>query len=524
MKQLPRTIPPARGRMRPNGQRLLVGAALLALAGCKAVGPNYHLPKDSAFADPKAQGAFGSVPPGSELTTSEPLPPRWWHLYDDPVLDSLEEGALAANTDLRVASANLERAHALTEVARGAKDIEMGVDASYSYTQLSGESFLQFKHVPVSSLADMGGNATYQVDLFGRIRRSIEAARADEEEVASIRDTVKVTVAADVARAYVGVCAAHEAEDLAVRSIAIEQRLLDINRRMARAGRSAAPDVTAGEARLAQAQATLPAYRAAARASLYRLAALMGRVPTDYPREAEACRSVPQLRAPLPIGDGAAMLRRRPDVRAAERGLAGATARVGLATANLYPSVSLGVSGGSVGLVRNLGTALTNNWALGSLIHWSIPTAGMRARVRAEKAGAKGALAHFDGVVLGALRETETTLNTYAEDHNRHLALDAALEAARTAADQARRLREAGRANISADLGSRQGALGAEAAVVGSRHEIAMDQIELFLALGGGWGDEQQVTGEPATHEPPPVTGAQTPAAPKAEAPKAEKK
>jgi hypothetical protein len=116
-------------------------------------------------------------------------------------------------------------------------------------------------------------------------------------------------------------------------------------------------------------------------------------------------------------------------------------------------------------------------------------------RVRAEKAGAKGALAHFDGRVLGALRETETTLNTYAEDHNRHLALDAALEAARTAAEQARRLREAG-APTSAPIWAAVRCPRAEAAVVGSRHEIAMDQIELFLALGGGWGDEQQVTGD----------------------------
>ena len=188
----------------------LIGGALLALAGCKAVGPDYHVPESAVVSRPAAQGTFQSATPA--LTTSDPLPPRWWHLYDDPVLDGLEEQALAANTDLRVAAANLARARAVTAVAEGGKEVDFGVSAGAQHARLSGQSYLQDEQLPVADIGDVGAEMNYQIDLFGRIRRQIEAARADEEALAATQDAVKVTVAADVARAYVGVCAAHAAE------------------------------------------------------------------------------------------------------------------------------------------------------------------------------------------------------------------------------------------------------------------------------------------------------------------------
>jgi outer membrane protein TolC len=258
-------------------------------------------------------------------------------------------------------------------VAEGGKEVDFGVSAGAQHARLSGQSYLQDEQLPVADIGDVGAEMNYQIDLFGRIRRQIEAARADEEALAATQDAVKVTVAADVARAYVGVCAAHAAEDLAQRAITLQGHLVEINRRLVAAGRSATPDVTAAQGRLAQAQALLPTYRAAARAALYRLAALTGKVPADYPREAESCRAVPELHNPLPVGDGAALLRRRPDVRAAERQLAGATARIGVATADLYPSIGIGLSAGSTGFVKDLGLPAANRWSIGGLLHWSIP-------------------------------------------------------------------------------------------------------------------------------------------------------
>jgi NodT family efflux transporter outer membrane factor (OMF) lipoprotein len=471
----------SRGAMRGYATGLI---AALALAGCTTVGPNYRLPDKAAARAPVAQAPFRE---GGALAEATPLPPRWWHLYDDPVLDGLEEQALAANTDLRGAAANLARARAVTSIVEGAKEPDFSAQFGVQHARLSGESYLLPDSLPVANLGSGGIEMSYQIDLFGRIRRSVEAARAQEEAVAATRDAVQVTVAADVARAYIGVCSAQEALDITTAALALQQRTLDINQRLTRAGRGAVGDVTQAEARVDLARSALPIHRAHARAALYRLAFLLGRAPADYPRAAEACRHVPVLAGALPVGDGAALLRRRPDLRAAERQLAAATARIGVATADLYPQIGIGLSSGSTGFLADLGQAATNSWSIGSLIHWTFPGAGARGRVKAAGAEADGALAHFDGAVLGALRETETALAAMAQDRDRVVALDAARRGADTAADEARRLRAGGKSPALADIGAQQGAIVARAAEQAARAELASDQITLFLALGGGW-------------------------------------
>lgn len=463
---------------------LVTGMAAL-LGGCAAVGPDYHLPDKAAARMPAAQGAFREA--GAGTSAAEPMPARWWHLYDDPVLDRLEQDALAANTDLRIAAANLKRAQAVTTGAEAAGEPDYSLGVAAERARLSGESFLLPEALPVANLGNAQGEVSYQLDLFGQIRRSVEAARADEAASEAAIGAVKVTLAAEVARAYLAQCGAAETLALAERAVTIDTRALDIARRLAEAGRTGAGDVTRAELRLAQTRALIPAQRARSRAALYRLAYLMGKAPADYPREAEACHAVPQIAAPLPVGDGAALIARRPDVHMAERQLAGATARIGVATAALYPRVGIGLSAGSIGFLKDLGTAPANTWSIAGLIHWTIPGKGEHARVRAANAEAEAALARFDATVLGALRETETALATYAEDHNRLVALGQAREAAAREADEARRLRAGGRSPLLADIGGQQGALLAEANETIARETVAADQVGLFLALGGGW-------------------------------------
>jgi outer membrane protein TolC len=231
----------------------------------------------------------------------------------------------------------------------------------------------------------------------------------------------------------------------------------------------------------------LPVQRARSRAALYRLAYLLGKAPADYPRAAERCTTIPAIAQALPVGDGAALIARRPDVQVAERQLAAATARIGVATAALYPRVGIGLSAGSSGFVKDLGTAPANMWSIGGLIQWSIPNGGARARVRAANAETDAALARFDATVLGALRETETALATYAEDHNRVVALHAASDAAEREAAETRSLRDAGRSPLLAQIGASQSTLAARASETGAREAVAMDQVNVFLALGGGW-------------------------------------
>lgn len=467
----------------PHNLRALASAGLLALAGC-TVGPDYHLPASAAINRPAARGPL-EAPAG--LTSVDDLPPRWWHLYDDPVLDQLEEQALADNADLRIAAANLARAQALTHVVEGAAEPEIAVNAAAERARISGESFLLPESLPVATLGSANLQVSYQLDLFGRIRRSVEAARADEETRQALVDAVKVTLAGEVARAYLEVCAAQETVDTVEAVAAVQQNLVQATRRLQAAGRGSAIEVAAAQARAEEAQALVPQARARAKAGLYQLAFLLGRTPAEYPREAQACRRLPALVRPLPVGNGASLLARRPDVRAAERQLAAATARIGVATAELYPQIGFGIAGGSSGFLKDLGTAPANSWSIGSLFHWSFPGAGARARVKAADADAQRALAQFDGTVLIALREVQTALARYGENQARLESLHNAANAARLGASQVSRLREAGRAAVQADLGSRAGALAAELREQAAHEAVVQDQVSLFMALGGGW-------------------------------------
>ncbi len=465
-------------------QRMMSGAFALILAGCAAVGPNYHVPPGAAANLPQARAGFRETGP---LADSAALPPRWWHLYNDPVLDTLEEQALAANTDLRLAGANLARAGAISDVADAAKEPEFALNADVERARLSGESFLLNEPLPVANLGEVDAGVRYQIDLFGQIRRSVEAARADEAASAATVQSVKVAVAADVARAYLMQCAAQEALAIDTQAIAIDTRALDIARALQSAGRGDESAVTRAEGRLAQVQALIPVRRVQSRGALYRLALLLGRAPADYPRAAETCTAVPTIDRPLPAGDGAALIARRPDVRVAERQLAAATARIGVATAALYPRISVGLSGGSFGFLKDLGTAPANMWSIGGLLHWTIPGGGARAQVRAASAGADAALARFDATVLNALRETETALAVYAQDHNRAVSLGQVSAAAEREDAQVTAMRKAGRSPLLASIGAAQTALAARAAQASAREAIAMDQVNVFLALGGGW-------------------------------------
>lgn len=465
--------------------RYLAASAGLVLLGACTVGPDYHVPAEAAVNRPQARAGFIGGDGG--LTSVEPLPPRWWSLYNDPVLDALEEQALAANTDLRIAGANLARSQAMVRATKGQGDPQIAVDAAVERARLSGESFLRFETIPMNNLGIGEGTVSYQLDLFGQIRRRVEAAHAGHEATEALVEAVQVTVAAEVARAYVTACGENEAQALAEKTLAMQERYAEVARRLHAAGKTGLGDVTRAEAVALDARARLPIHRSAARAALYRLAFLLGRAPSDYPREAEACDALPQLQRALPTGDGAALLARRPDVRAAERSLAAATAGIGVAKADLYPHISLGLGGGTFGLLEDVGSAMAGHWSIGTMLNWAFPTRAQLARVDAAKAGAEGSLAQFDAAVLDALRETETALDRYRESHNRAVDLAAMREKAEELAAQNRQLFRAGKAGLPQDLGAQISAIRAEDEERAGWDVVAQSQIDLFLALGGGW-------------------------------------
>ncbi|HET8611143.1 MAG TPA: TolC family protein, partial [Sphingomonas sp.] len=326
------------------------------------------------------------------------------------------------------------------------------------------------------------------LDLFGRIRRAVEAATADAEATAAARDEVKVTVAAAVTRNYAAACSANRTLDATRRVLTIERRTLDATQRLFRGGRGTAFDVTRAQAAVDQSAAAIPSILAQRQAALYALGALLGRAPADYPRAVESCAAPPTLKQFLPIGDGSALIRRRPDIREAERELAAATATIGVETAGLYPSVSLGGSAGLGGPFSGIGGGSSFGFSLGPLISWSFPNRAVaHARIAEAGAAAEAAEARFDGSVIEALRQTETALDAYARAIEQVRDLARARDSAAKAADQADKLFRFGRTDFLSVLSAEANLANAEATLAQTRAALVDRQIDVFLALGGGW-------------------------------------
>lgn len=458
--------------------------SLLALAAC-TVGPDHVAP-----ATPSASaGAF--IGADQPVFTPQEIREDWWRLYQDPVLDSLIEDAFRANADLRVATANLQRARALLRESRAGRLPQTGIGAGATYGRVT-----ETQVAPGTDREDWSFNAgldvSYEVDLFGRVSRTIEAARADAEAVEALRRAVQVAVVADTVRAYADATASAERLEVAERSLALIDQTLRVTTRRFEAGLGTRLDVVRVTSLRDQQRAELPPLRAEHDGALFRLATLTGRAPAELPPTAGARRTIMRLDQAIPVGDGAALIARRPDVREAERRLAAETARIGVATADLYPRITLGGSVGATG--PSLGDLFTGGpfrFLLGPLINWSFPNQEpIRARIQAAEASADGALANFDGTVLRALQETETALSAYRHELDRRVALADARDAARRAAEIERARLRAGRANSLDVLDAERTLAQTEAVLVQSEARITSAQIDLFRALGGGWQRE----------------------------------
>ena len=475
--------PPFQGgrKYRRNRRRWAFASFALLVAGCTA-GPNYHVPEGATAKAPAATGPFvNSVEPAF---SGAPLPTRWWHLYDDARLDGYIQEALAANTDLRAADANLRRAAFAIREAQSARTIGTTIEGQAEQTRFGGIDALD---VAGTSYA-LGAGLTYPLDLAGGIRRSIEAARADAQAVEATRDQIRVTVAASVARNYVGVCSANRSIAAAEHVVAVQRTTLNAITRLFHGGRDTAFDVTRAQAAVDQSLASIPPIVAERQAGLYAIAALMGRPTANFPRELIDCPAPPEIRRPLPIGDGGALIRRRPDIRSAERSLAAATASIGVATAALYPQVSLGAMIGIAGPFSTIGTAESWGGNIGPAVSWSFPNQiAVRARISEAGAAAEAASAQFDGTVLTALQQTETALSAYAREIEHDRALARARDSAAKAVDQANRLFTFGRTDLLSLLTVQSNLATAETALAASQGALADDQVSVFLALGGGW-------------------------------------
>lgn len=459
----------------------LASAALSLLAGCTA-GPDYRPPATGVSVSPAATGGFVSGQ-GKGFVQAD-LPDRWWKLYDDPRLDALVEQVLAANTDLRAAGANIDNAEAVLRQTDAGRKLETSVNAAGTllHAEHDEEPFPGKVHHGLSL------SATYALDLAGKIRRGLEADLADREAAVAARDAVKVSIVAATVRAYAQVCAANYALGVNRRVVAIQNETVAATVRLARGGRGTAFDVSRARAQAQASAAALPGFAAQRQAALYMLATLMGKAPADYPKEVEGCAQLPHLARGLPVGDGAALIRRRPDVRAAERAIAGDTARIGVAMADLYPQVELFGGIGRLNVVGGTIGQTAKAYSLGPMISWSFPQRhAVEARIDAAEAKVRGDVARFDGTVLQALREAETAMERYARDRDQAAALVQARDSAALAAGQAGRLFRFGRSDFLSLLSAQASQAQAEVAAADARVRLVGDQVALFEALGGGW-------------------------------------
>ncbi|GFM49430.1 NodT family outer membrane efflux lipoprotein [Pseudomonas cichorii] len=460
----------------------------LLLSACQMVGPDYQLPKDSAINRPDLQGELAGR---SVNTVSAPVPEHWWRLYQDPRLDELVQQAMASNTDLRIAAANLQRARYQTAEAQAAGGFTNSATLGVQRLQESGEAFLLADKVPVANVGDVGLTTSYQFDLFGTLQRGIEAAQANVDASQAAADTARITLVADVVRAYTQICAANEELHIAQESLDLQQQSVALNQRLRDAGRGDETQVTRSQTQFKSLRAELPRYQALRQAGLFRLSMLLARPVEQLPAGVSTCNELPHIAQVMPVGDGAALLKRRPDVRQAERHLAMATAQIGVATGELYPDISIGATVGSIGILENLGKPAANRWGFGPLLNWTVPSNGSRARIHQAEASTQAALARFDGVVLNAIRETQTGLAKYTALLDRRDALKEAEQSAQEAAEQTHRFYKAGRASFLADLQATRTYTDVRAQMAAANTQVAMGQIDLFLALGGGWEQER---------------------------------
>jgi len=467
---------------RPAPRGWISGLGLAAvLAGC-AVGPSYHRPETPV----DVQFANAGEPGLAAGDTVE----RYWTRFADPLLNSLIEDALAHNKDLGVAEANLQAARAAKRLTGFDRYPTATFAGSYTHNldsqqQLPGYTQNQREF----DTAQAGFDGLWELDLFGRVRRNVEAARADVgASVATLRDA-RVSVIAEVARDYFILRGLQDQIALTERNADNELSTAKLTHTRLEAGRGNELDTARAEAQWQTTLASIPSLQASIATTMYRLSVLTGRQPTALGERLSPQAPLPALPTLNAIGTPEQLLRRRPDVRVAERRLAAATARIGVAMGDLFPKVTMvGEVGYWAPTFGEFGQSGARFFSVGPSISWAAFDLGrVRARISSAKAQTDAALVAYEGAVLNALEDTEGTLITYGRSQSRREALQVAATASDKAADLARKRFEGGLIDFLEVLDAERTALSAELLLSQGRTDTATSLVAVYKALGAGW-------------------------------------
>lgn len=468
---------------------LLVGAVLLLLAGC-AVGPNYHAPSVPV------SGSFDSVT-NSGVAVDEKALATWWKGFNNATLDRLVANAVTNNYDLRIAIANLKEARALRRLATFDLAPTVNADGGYA-NRLSSKVAVPpgtprgFRELEVY---DAGFDALWEVDFFGRVRRSVEAAGAQTGAMEANRDDALVSVTAEVVRNYFELRGLQNRLDVARKNADVQSQTLRLTRTLLEGGRGTEFDVARSRALLNLTLSGIPPLDSGIRRSIYRISVLTGRQPVELVAELSVPEPLASALPPLVTGDPASLLRRRPDIRFAERSLAAATARVGVQTADLFPRVTFV---GTVGLQAETFTGLGKNgadsWSFGPRITWAAFDIGrVLSRIKAADARTEASSAFYTSTVLGALEETEGALQELGQEQARQRFLTESAEASQQAAGLARQRYEGGSADFLSVLDAQRTLLEAQDRLAANQTRTVTALVAVYKALGGGMAVEGKI-------------------------------
>lgn len=461
-------------------RNVITSLAAALLAAC-AVGPDYRAPELTLPQQFDGAGEAGTrdVEDASLAT--------FWTQFEDPVLDGLVQTAMFANHDLRIALARLNEARTL----RGAARLDLGptvmVNAGYSDRRLPE---VEARGGPRDVAGyDAGFDASWELDFFGRNRRALEAANAQLDAAeAGLRD-VQVSVAAELSRSYFELRGNQQRLEVARRNVANQAETAQLTQARLEAGTGTELDTSRAAAQLAATRAFIAPLEAAVARAIHRIGVLTGADPGALRAQLALPAALPAVPEFIPAADPGAMLRRRPDIRVSERRLAAATARIGVAVADLFPRVTLtGGAGYTADSLDALGESGSGRYLVAPGISWGLFDLGhVRARIAAARARGEGELAAYEQAVLLALQETEDALVTHARARERLLLLADAAEASGTAARLARLRYENGVVDFLQVLDAERTLLQAEDTLAQGRTETATSLVILYKALGGGW-------------------------------------
>ncbi len=471
--------------------KLLPAMLALSLGACSTVGPEFagtpELPikEDQPFPHALHKNA------GQESIYQQQEPANaWWRQLNDETLNTLITIAIEKNTDLRVALANMTAARALlTESQTG---LQPSINATGS-VEASRNSYVQGgtadQALDDNIVTSAGLGLNWELDVFGRIKRAIEAAEANIAYSEALHDDVKRIVIADIAQAYVDLRGAQVRQQVIERNINNQKSTLELTMTLLEEGLVSELDTVRARAQLRATESLLPTQISNEVVAENILALLCGAAPGQLGVDLDQSSALPVLPEFLPVGDASELIRRRPDIRQAEHMLAGLTAKVGVVTADLFPTISFGAGLGlSAENPGDLGKTGAFNYSIGPGITWNLfNREATRARIRQAEANVDAQLARYDGVVLKALTEVDSALINHIEEHNKNIALQETTIASREAVELVRIRYNAGAESFLGVLDAERTLLGAEQQLTSSDIELAQGLVRVYRALGGGW-------------------------------------